>query len=70
MISTEASPGCGGHSPLLLGQHIDHTVGLVGLHVDGPNEQIVRNVVQVATVLQPGAGHRNVVGGALALSLR
>jgi hypothetical protein len=24
----------------------------------------------VATVLQPGAGHRNVVGGALALSLR
>lgn len=44
-------------------------VGLaVGL-VDGTDKHVVRNVVQVTTVLQPRTSHRDVISGSLALSL-
>jgi hypothetical protein len=41
---------------------------LVGL-VDGTNQHVVGDVVKVTTVLQPGTGHGDVVGGGLALGL-
>lgn len=44
-------------------------VHLVVLVVGGANEHVVGDVVQVAAVLQPGAGSRDVIGGALALDL-
>jgi hypothetical protein len=34
-----------------------------------PNEKIVRDVIQVATVFKPWTGSRNVIGCALALNL-
>jgi hypothetical protein len=44
-------------------------VGLTVLGVDGTNQHVVRDVVQVTTVLQPGTGHGDVVGGGLTLGL-
>lgn len=43
----------------------DHTVGVV----DGANEHVVGDVVEVTTVLKPWAGSTDVVSGALALCL-
>lgn len=42
---------------------------LAVLRVDGADEHVVGDVVQVAAVLEPGARHGDVVGGALALGL-
>lgn len=54
--------------PLSVGVVLD-LVGLtVGL-VDGTDKHVVGDVVKVTTVLQPGAGHGDVVSGGLALSL-
>merc|ERR1719331_1656761 len=60
----------------VLPSHIRHTsksasilVLLLVLRVDGGDQQVVADVLQVATVLQPGPGGRDVVGGALALNL-
>ena len=44
-------------------------VGLAVLSVDGTDQHVVGDVVQVSTVLQPGTGHRDVVGSGLALAL-
>jgi hypothetical protein len=44
--------------------------GLAGEGVDGAEEQVARDVLEVAAVLQPLAGRRDVVGGALALGLQ
>jgi hypothetical protein len=44
-------------------------VGLAVLSVDRTDQHVVGDVVQMSTVLQPGAGHRDVVGGGLALGL-
>lgn len=44
-------------------------VGLTVGSVDGTDKHVVRDVVEMATVLQPWTGHRDVVGGGLALSL-
>jgi hypothetical protein len=44
-------------------------VGLAVLGVDGTDQHVVRDVVQMSTVLQPGTGHGDVVGGGLALAL-
>ncbi len=42
---------------------------LAVLSVEGTDEHVVGDVVQVTSVLQPGACHRDVVSGALALGL-
>jgi hypothetical protein len=44
-------------------------VGLAVLSVDGTDQHVVGDVVQMSTVLQPGTGHGDVVGGGLALGL-
>lgn len=44
-------------------------VGLAVLSVDSTNQHVVRDVVKVATVLQPWASHGDVIGGSLALAL-
>lgn len=56
-------------SAVLSGQRVLDLVGLAVLSVDGTDKHVVRDVVQVSTVLQPGTGHRDVIGGGLALSL-
>lgn len=53
----------------LLGDSIAHGVGLAIFNVDGTDEQIIRDVVQMSTELEPGASSRNVVGGALPFDL-
>jgi hypothetical protein len=40
----------------LLGDSISHRVGLAIFNIDGTNEQIVGDVVQVPTEFQPGSG--------------
>lgn len=47
-----------------------HVVDLVVLRVDGADEHVVGDVVQVAAELEPRAGHRDVVRRALALCLQ
>lgn len=54
--------------PLAVGQVV-HLVGLSVGSVDGANQHVVGDVVQVTTVLQPGAGHGDVVSGRLTLGL-
>jgi len=44
-------------------------VGLAVLGINGTDQHVVRDVVQMSTVLQPGTGHGDVVGGGLALAL-
>jgi hypothetical protein len=44
-------------------------VGLAVLSVNGTDQHVVGDVVQMSTVLQPGTGHGDVIGGGLALSL-
>lgn len=53
----------------LLGDSIAHGVGLAIFNVDGTDEQVIRDVVQMSTELEPGASSRNVVGGALSFDL-
>ena len=43
--------------------------GHAGEGVDRTEEEVARDVLEVAAVLQPRSGHRDVVGGALALGL-
>mmetsp|Transcript_23424 Transcript_23424/g.59122 ORF Transcript_23424/g.59122 Transcript_23424/m.59122 type:complete len:297 (-) Transcript_23424:284-1174(-) len=58
-----------GHGTVFARQQVLHLVHLVVLRVDGADEHVVGDVVQVAAVLEPGAGHGDVVSGALALGL-
>ena len=58
-----------GDSAVLAREGVLDLVGLTVLLVDGTNQHVVGNVVQVPTVLQPGAGHGDVVSGGLALAL-
>ena len=53
----------------LLGDGIAHGVGLAIFDVDGTDEQIIGDVVQVPTELEPGAGSRDVVSGTLPFDL-
>lgn len=46
-----------------------HAVDLVVFRVDGTDEHVVRDVVEVAPELEPRTGHGDVVRGALALRL-
>jgi hypothetical protein len=54
---------------VLAGEVVLDLVGLAVLLVDGTDQHVVGDVVQVATVLQPGTSHRDVVSGGLALAL-
>lgn len=58
----------GNSIPLAVGQVV-HLVGLSVGSVDSANQHVVGDVVQVTTVLQPGAGHGDVISGSLSLSL-
>lgn len=53
--SPHLAPGSVGHSALLAGQDVLHSVGLAVLNVDGTDQHVVGDVVQVTTVLEPGA---------------
>jgi hypothetical protein len=61
--------GSSGDSIVLLGEVVLDLVGLAVLLVGGTDQHVVGDVVQVATVLQPGASHGDVVSGGLALAL-
>jgi hypothetical protein len=54
---------------VLAGEVVLDLVGLAVLLVDGTNQHVVGDVVQVATVLQPRTSHGDVVSGGLALAL-
>lgn len=53
----------------LLGDGVAHRVGLAVFDVDSTDEQVVGDVIQVPTELEPGAGGRDVVSGALPFDL-
>lgn len=54
--------------PFTVGE-VEDLVGLtVGL-VDGTNQHVVGDVVKMATVLEPGTSHGDVIGGGLAVAL-
>mmetsp|Transcript_9808 Transcript_9808/g.26682 ORF Transcript_9808/g.26682 Transcript_9808/m.26682 type:complete len:346 (-) Transcript_9808:1065-2102(-) len=57
------------NSPVLARQSVFDTVGRAVLLVQCSDEHVVGDVVQVSAELQPGSGHGDVVGGALALGL-
>ena len=57
------------HLAELAGVQVLNVVGLAVLSVDGTDEHVVADVLQVATVLQPRSSHGDVVSGALALGL-
>ncbi|MNL02163.1 hypothetical protein D3C87_1226620 [compost metagenome] len=59
----------GNVEPRLAGQDVLGLAALAGPSVDGPHEEVVGDLVEVAAVAQPGAGRRNMVGGRLALGL-
>lgn len=61
--------GSVGDRAKLLGDGVAHRVGLAVFNVDGTNEQVVGDVVQVPTELEPGAGSRDVVSGTLSFDL-
>lgn len=58
----------GNSAPLAVCEILDLVRLAVG-GIGGTNKHVVGDVVQMATVLQPRASHRDVIGGRLALSL-
>ncbi|PMB63621.1 hypothetical protein BM221_010520 [Beauveria bassiana] len=61
--------GDGGHGIPITCSEIFDLVGLtVGL-IDGTNQHVVGDVVKMATVLQPGTSHGDVIGSGLSLGL-
>lgn len=48
---------------------VQNLVGLATVGVNGTNQAVLRNVLQVPSVLQPGSTGGDMVGGALALGL-
>ena len=58
-----------GDGTVLAVENVLDLVGLAVLSVDGTNQHVVGDVVQVSTVLQPGTGHGDVIGSGLALAL-
>jgi len=61
--------GSGRDGAELASEGVLDLVGLIVHLVDGTDQHVVGDVVQVATVLQPGTGHGDVVSGGLALAL-
>ena len=62
--------GSGGHGVVLAGGEVVDLVGLTVLGVDGTDQHVVGDVVEVTAVLEPGTGHGDVVGGGLAVGLK
>ena len=62
--------GSGGHGVVLAGGEVVDLVGLAVLGVDGTDQHVVGDVVEVTAVLEPGTGHGDVVGGGLAVGLK
>mmetsp|Transcript_6859 Transcript_6859/g.11772 ORF Transcript_6859/g.11772 Transcript_6859/m.11772 type:complete len:328 (-) Transcript_6859:1491-2474(-) len=58
------------HVRQLARQPILHRVDLVVRSIDGADEHVVADVVEMAAVLEPRSGHADVVGRALALHLQ
>jgi hypothetical protein len=58
-----------GDGTVLAVERVLDLVGLTVLSVDGTDQHVVGDVVQVSTVLQPGTGHGDVISGGLALAL-
>lgn len=58
-----------GHAAPLAGDLVPNFVGLAILNVDSTNETVLRDVLEVSTVLQPGTTSRDVVRRALAFDL-
>lgn len=56
-------------SATLTSKLVSNVVGLAVLSVDGTNQHVVGDVVEMATVLEPRTSHRDVVSGGLALAL-
>lgn len=61
--------GDGGNSSVLAGELVEDLVGLTVVGVDCADQTVLRNVLEVSTVLEPWATSGDVVGGALALGL-
>ena len=59
-----------GHLAPIASELVADVVRLVVLEVDGADEHVVRDVVQVATVLEPRASRAYVIGRALTLDLK
>ena len=57
------------NSSVVPGHVVLDFVDFVVLRVDGSDEHVVGDVLQVAAELQPGAGRRDVIRRALALHL-
>lgn len=57
------------NSSVLSGQEVLHLVDGVVLDIDGADQQVVGDVVQVTTKFQPGPGGTDVVRGAFSLHL-
>jgi len=62
-------PGGVGDRALSTRQHVLDSVGLAVRNVDGTDEHVVGDVVQVPAVLEPGPGHGDVIRCALTLDL-
>jgi hypothetical protein len=58
-----------GDGTVLAGEGVANLVRLSVLVVDGTDQHVVGDVVKVSTVLEPGTGHGDVVGGGLATAL-
>ena len=56
-------------SLILVVETVEHLIRLTVESVDGPHEQVVGDILEVSAEPQPWSGHRDVVGGALSLSL-
>ena len=63
-------PGGFRHSFPFSGELIFDIVGFHVLDVDGADEHVVGNVVEMTAILQPRTRHRNVVSRAFAVDLR
>lgn len=61
--------GSGRNSVIGTGCEVLDLVSLAVGSVDGTDQHVVRDIVQVSTVLQPWSSHRYVVGGGLSLGL-
>lgn len=61
--------GSVGDGAELLGDGVAHGVGLAIFDVDSTDEQVVGDVIQVPTELEPRAGGRDVVSSALPFDL-
>lgn len=53
----------------LSSQKVTDFIDCIVLNINGTNEKVIGNVIEVAAELQPGSGSADVIGGALSLHL-